>query len=123
MLYQKSPILAASTALPSGLSIILDKYFRKAGKFWEKERNAEKTSEQMAQRLSEELSAHMEVVLAGEKERFFKEIKEFMAKEQVAITHKEFFDAFQAVFSVLCLTLQRGRRRSLPGSRQLVALL
>lgn len=36
MLYGKSPILAAGTALASGLTITLDKYFQKAGRFWEK---------------------------------------------------------------------------------------
>lgn len=95
MLYGKSPVLAGGTVLASGIIIFLDKYFQKVGKFWEKERGAERTSEQMAKKLNEQLSAHMEVVLAGEKDKFFNEIKESIEKEKIAQSNKGFFKVFQ----------------------------
>lgn len=109
MLYEKSPILAAGTVLASGITIVLDKYFQKAGKFWEKERTAERTSEEMAKKLDEQLSAHMEVVLAGEKEKFFDEIKEFIEKEKIAQSDKGFFrvleDSYFRFANAINLTL------------------
>ena len=98
MLYGKSPILAAGTALASGLTITLDKYFQKAGRFWEKERSAERTSEQMAKKLNEQLNAHMEVILAGEKEKFFNEIREFIEKEKIAQSEKGFFKVLEEAY-------------------------
>ena len=95
MLYEKSPILAGGTIVASGITIALDKYFQKVGKFWEKERGAERSSENMAKKLNEQLSAHMEVVLAGEKERFFSEIKEFIEKEKIAQSDKTFFKVLE----------------------------
>ncbi len=91
VLYEKSPVLAAGTILASGLTIALDKYFQKIGKFWEKERGAERTSEQMARKLNEQLDAHMEIILAGEKEKFFNDIKEFIEKEKISQTERSFF--------------------------------
>lgn len=109
MLYEKSPILASGTVLASGITIVLDKYFQKAGKFWEKERTAERTSEEMAKKLDEQLSAHMEVVLAGEKEKFFDEIKEFIEKEKIAQSDKGFFrvleDSYFRFANAINLTL------------------
>lgn len=98
MLFEKSPILAGGTVLASGITIALDKYFQKVGKFWEKERGAERTSEQMAKKLDEQLNAHMEVILAGEKERFFNEIKEFIEKEKIAQSNKGFFRVLEDVY-------------------------
>lgn len=98
MLYEKSPILAGGTVLASGITIALDKYFQKVGKFWEKERGAERTSEQMAKKLDEQLNAHMEVILAGEKERFFNEIKEFIEKEKIAQSNKGFFKVLEDAY-------------------------
>jgi len=98
MLYEKSPVLAGGTVIASGITIALEKYFQKVGKFWEKERDSERTSEQMAQKLSEQLNAHMEVILAGEKEKFFNEIKEFIEKEKLAGSNREFFDVLQNAF-------------------------
>jgi len=95
MLYEKSPILAGGTVVASGLTIALDKYFQKVGKFWERERGAERTSEQMAKKLNEQLSSHMEVILAGEKEKFFNEIKDFVEKEKMAQTSKNFFQVME----------------------------
>ncbi len=97
-LYEKSPILAGGTVLASGITIALEKYFQKVGKFWEKERDFERTSEQMAQKLSEQLNAHMEIILAGEKEKFFNEIKEFIEKEKLAGSNMRFFDVSQGAF-------------------------
>ncbi|MCK9186920.1 ABC transporter ATP-binding protein/permease [Candidatus Gracilibacteria bacterium] len=98
VLYEKSPILAGGTILASGITIVLEKYFQKVGKFWEKERDSERTSEQMAQRLNEQLNAHMEIILAGEKEKFFHEIKEFIEKEKLAQSSRAFFDVLQNAF-------------------------
>ncbi len=98
MLYDKSPILAGGTVLASGITIALDKYFQKVGKFWEKERIAEKTSEEMAGKLSEQLNAHMEIILAGEKERFLNEIRGFIEKEKIAQSDKDFFRVLENAY-------------------------
>ena len=98
MLYEKSPMLAGGTILASGITIALDKYFQKVGKFWEKERGAERTSEQIAKKLDEQLNAHMEVILAGEKEKFFNEIKDFLEKEKIAQSDKHFFRVMEEAY-------------------------
>jgi len=92
MLYEKSPILMGSTVIASGITIALNKYFEKTGKFWEKQRDSERTSEQMAKKINEQLSAHMEIILAGEKEKFFNEIKKFIEKEKIAQSNNNFFE-------------------------------
>lgn len=98
MLYGKSPILAGGTILASGITIALDKYFQKVGRFWEKERGVERTSEQMAKKLDEQLKAHMEIILAGEKEKFFSEIKGFIEKEKIAQSEKNFFNVLERAY-------------------------
>jgi ABC-type multidrug transport system fused ATPase/permease subunit len=98
MLYKRSPFLAGGTVVASGITIALEKYLRKIGKFSERERGVERTTEQMAQKLSEQLNAHMEIILAGEKEKFFNEIKEFIEKEKLAGSNREFFDVLQNAY-------------------------
>jgi len=98
MLYEKSPILAGGTVLASGITITLDKYLQKYGKFWEKQRTAERTQEQMSKKINQQLLAHMEIILAGEKEKFFNETKEFIEKNKIAQSEKSFFRAFENGF-------------------------
>jgi ABC-type multidrug transport system fused ATPase/permease subunit len=90
MLYEKSPILAGGTAAGTGLMMVVDNYVTKKGKFWEKERKAEKEAEKMNQKMEELLNAHMEVVLSGEKERFSQEMDEMLSKERVAMSDRTF---------------------------------
>jgi ATP-binding cassette subfamily B protein len=98
MLYEKSPILAGGTVLASGITIALDKYLQKYGKFWEKQRGAERTQEQMSKKISQQLGAHMEIILAGEKEKFFDEIKGFIEKNKMAQSEKNFFRTLENGF-------------------------
>ena len=98
MLYEKSPILAGGTILASGITIALDKYLQKYGKFWEKQRGAERTQEQMSKKISQQLGAHMEIILAGEKEKFFDEIKGFIEKNKMAQSEKSFFRTLENGF-------------------------
>ena len=98
MLYEKSPILAGGTVLASGITIALDKYLQKYGKFWEKQRGAERTQEQMSKKISQQLGAHMEIILAGEKEKFFDEIKGFIEKNKMAQSEKSFFRTLENGF-------------------------
>jgi len=98
MLYQKSPILAGGTVLASGVTIVLDKYLQKYGKFWEKQRGAERTQEQMSKKISQQLRAHMEIILSGEKEKFFNEIKGFIEKNKIAQSENSFFRTLQSGF-------------------------
>ncbi|MFA5841270.1 MAG: ABC transporter ATP-binding protein [Candidatus Paceibacterota bacterium] len=98
MLYQKSPILAGGTVVASGITIALDRYIEKAGKVLGKERDSERTSEKMAKKLNEQLSAHMEVILAGEKEKFFNDVKEFIEKDKIAQSNKDFSRVLQRTY-------------------------
>ena len=98
MLYEKSPILAGGTVVASGITVALNKYFEKNEKFWEKKRATERTSEQTAGKLNEQLKAHMEIILAGEKEKFYNEIKDFMEKEKIARTEKDFLHVLQEAY-------------------------
>lgn len=90
MLYEKSPVLAAGTAVGAGAMMIIDRYVHKKGKFWEKQSRAENEAEKMAQKMEELLNAHMEVILSGEKEKFADEIEELLSKERVAMSDKTF---------------------------------
>jgi len=99
VLYEKSPILAGGTILGSGITIALDKYLQKYGKFWEKQRGAEKTQEQMSQKISQQLGAHMEIILAGEKEKFFNEMKSFIEDNKIAQSNKNYFQVLSDGFS------------------------
>ncbi len=109
MLYQKSPILAGGSVVASGLTIALDKYFEKYGKFWEKQRGAERTQEQMSKKISQQLGAHMEIILAGEKEKFFDEIKGYIEKNKKAQNDRSFFrtleNGFNRFNSAISMTL------------------
>lgn len=98
MLYEKSPILAGGTVIASGVTVALDKYLQKYGKFWEKQRGAERTQEEMSQKMSQQLGAHMEIILAGEKEKFFAEIKSFIEKNKKAQSEKSFFRTLENGF-------------------------
>lgn len=109
VLYEKSPILAGTTVLASGITIILNKYIEKVGKFWGRQRDSERASEEMIKKMNEQLNAHMEIILAGEKEKFFEEIKEFMEKEKIAQGNSRYFEFLQdylnGITSVINLTL------------------
>lgn len=98
VLYDKSPVLAGGTILASGITVILDKYFQKVGKFWEKQRGVEKTEEQVAKKLDEQLKAHMEIILAGEKEKFFNDIKSFIDREKIAKSDRNFFQVLENTY-------------------------
>ena len=109
VLLEKSPILAGSTALASGITIVLNKYINKKGNFMGKQRDSERTSELMINKLNDQLNAHMEIVLAGEKERFLNEIQEFMEKEKIAQGNSRYFEILKnywsSITSALNLTL------------------
>ncbi len=91
MLYDKSPMLAGGTAAGAGLMMVIDSYVRKKGGFWGKERGAEKEAEKMLQKMEELLSAHMEIVLSGEKEKFSQEMDDMLSKERIAMSDRTFF--------------------------------
>lgn len=95
MLYEKSPILAGGSVVASGITITLDNYLQKHGNFWEKQREAEKTQEEVSKKISQQLIAHMEIILAGEKEKFFKETKEFIEKNKIAQSKRKFFKTIE----------------------------
>jgi len=98
ILFEKSPILAGGTIVASGITLALNNYFQKVGKFWEKHGRAERTSEKMSKKMSEQLDAHMEIILAGEKEKFFSEMKEFIEKDKVAQSNKGFFRVLEDAY-------------------------
>jgi len=99
MLYEKSPMLAGGTAAGTGLMMVIDRYVNKKGKFWEKERNAEKEAEKMLQKMEELLNAHMEVVLSGEKEKFSQEMDDMLSKERVAMSDRTFLEVMREKIS------------------------
>lgn len=95
MLYEKSPVLAGGTVAGTGLMMIIDKYVHKKGKFWEKQRKAENEAEKMVQKMEELLSAHMEIILSGEKEKFATEIEAMLSRERIAMSDKTFLEVIQ----------------------------
>lgn len=88
VLSQESPYLAAGTVAGAGLMMIVDKFVRKKGGFWEKTRKARQTIEQSEEQMAELLNAHMEVVLSGEKDNFSKKMEELLSQERVASSDK-----------------------------------
>ncbi|MDO8581388.1 MAG: ABC transporter ATP-binding protein [bacterium] len=95
MLYERSPILAGGTALGTGLMLALDKFVQKKGRFWEKEGKAQTAIEKSAKQLEEQLSAHMEIILSGEKDKFKKRIEMLMGEERVAASDKKLLGTIQ----------------------------
>ena len=77
-LWQRSPELAIGTGSSTLLMAGLDKLFISKSRLWEKHRAADETSENSQKQIEEQLSAHMEIVLAGEKDKFSERIKELM---------------------------------------------
>ncbi len=99
MLYQKSPVLAAGTAAGTGIMLALNGYLDKKGKFFERERNAELTSEQATTKMEEQINAHLEIVLSGEKEKFAEELEQLLVKENIAISDRGFLKVIQDRFN------------------------
>jgi len=109
VLFEKSPILAGGTILGSGITIALDKYLQKYGKFWEKQRSAEKNQEEMSKKINQQLRAQMEIILAGEKEKFFSEMKSYIEKNKIAQSNKNYFevlsDGFRNFSGIINMTI------------------
>lgn len=90
MLYEKSPALAGGTALGGGLCFFIDKMVNKKGKFWQKEKIAEDDRMKAMKKIEQLLDSHLEVVLAGEKDEFTKEMHEFLSKERESSSQRSF---------------------------------
>jgi ABC-type multidrug transport system fused ATPase/permease subunit len=84
VLADKSKALAVGTAAGAGLRLALDMYVNKKGKFWEKKGAAQTQGEAAIKRLAEQLNAHMEIILAGEKDRLAERLKLYSDKENSA---------------------------------------
>jgi ABC-type multidrug transport system fused ATPase/permease subunit len=95
MLYEKSPILAAGTVAGTGIMMAMNKYVHKKGKFWEKEQEARQRAEEMSQKVQELLSAHMEIILSGEKDKFIEEMDAMLSKERVAMSDRRFLSVIR----------------------------
>ncbi len=92
MLYDKSPILAAGTVAGTGIMMMLNNFVHKKGRFWSKEQKARQTAEEMSQKIQELISAHMEVTLSGEKDKFVEEMDELLSKERVSMSDRNFLE-------------------------------
>jgi ABC-type multidrug transport system fused ATPase/permease subunit len=95
MLYEKSPILAAGTVAGTGIMMAMNKYVYKKGKFWEKEQEARQRAEETSQKIQELLSAHMEIILSGEKDKFIEEMDAMLSKERVAMSDRRFLSVIR----------------------------
>jgi ABC-type multidrug transport system fused ATPase/permease subunit len=95
MLYDRSPALAAGTAVSTGMMIALDKYFYKKSKFWEKQNRAQQKSEESREKIDEQLSAHMEIILSGEKDKFKERIHTILNDERISSEEKNFLKNIQ----------------------------
>lgn len=109
VLIEKSPTLAASTGLATGISIALNKYIEKKGKFWDKMSKEKQIYKQTGKKINESLSAHMDIILAGEKEKFTKDIRKLVEEEKVARGSREYLQKllsnFNGLSHVINLTL------------------
>ncbi|MDQ7815146.1 MAG: ABC transporter ATP-binding protein [Patescibacteria group bacterium] len=76
--------LAIGTAVGASLMLALDKQVQKYGKFWQKREAVEKKSDELSHALSEQMSAHLETVLAGERDELISRLTELMQKTRTA---------------------------------------
>lgn len=98
VLTDRSPMMAAGAIVGSGIVVALNKYLTKKTRFWEKQGAGQRDSEEAVKKLDEQLSAHMEVILAGEKDRFFKEIKSSLEKNKASESEVRFLNVIQDNF-------------------------
>ncbi|MFA5185908.1 MAG: ABC transporter ATP-binding protein [Patescibacteria group bacterium] len=115
----KSPALAAGTMAGAGLMLVLDKQMKKRGKFWEKREASKKRADDLAQALSEQMSAHLETVLSGEKDKLQERLQVLMGEARAAKSEEtllrvveqntyRFFGALNAIVAAVVTFLTNG---------------
>ncbi len=115
----KSPALAAGTMAGAGLMLALDQQMKKRGKFWEKREASKKRADELAQALSEQMSAHLETVLSGEKDKLQERLQALMRDARAAKSQEtllrvveqntyRFFGALNAIIAATVTFLTNG---------------
>jgi ABC-type multidrug transport system fused ATPase/permease subunit len=115
----KSPALAAGTMAGAGLMFALDEQMKKRGKFWEKREASKKRADELAQALSEQMSAHLETVLSGEKDKLQERLQVLMREARAAKSQEtllrvveqntyRFFNALNAIVAAVVTFLTNG---------------
>jgi ABC-type multidrug transport system fused ATPase/permease subunit len=95
MLYQRSPLLAASTAGGTGLVMALDAYADKLTGWWPKKRKAQNTRDKLNKNLDEQMNAHMEIVLSGQKDELEARIEKLLSEERAANANQRFAEVIR----------------------------
>ncbi len=98
VLIDKSPLIAAGTAIGSGIWLAMDKFIQKKGRFWERQGKAKERREELLTRMTEQLEARMEIVLSGEKDKFADLMQDMLTEEAKSSTDFSFLMAMQNRF-------------------------
>jgi len=115
----KNPALAAGTMAGAGLMLVLDEQMKKRGKFWEKREASKKRADALSQALSEQMSAHLETVLSGEKDKLQERLQTLMRDARAAKSQEtllrvveqntyRFFGALNAIVAAVVTFLTNG---------------